>query len=115
MSAYKITDTLTKEINKDKYNFIVVNIVNGDMVGHTGIIKACNKAIKTVDQCLKKIVQAGLKNEYNMLIFADQGNIEDQTRLWRTSHTINPVPCILVSNDPKLRKRKLKKGKGQIF
>jgi len=112
MSAYKIADALVKEINSKKHDFIVVNLVNGDMVGHTGIIKACHKAVKVVDECLGRIVDAGLENNYTSLVFADHGNIEDQTPKWRTSHTINPVPFIVVSNDPKLKKCKLRKGAG---
>ena len=112
MSAYEVTEKLTKEIDKDKYQFIVVNIVNGDLVGHTGVKKACLKAVKTVDNCTKKIVDKGLEKGYTLFVFADHGNIEDQAKAWRTSHTINPVPVILVSNDKKLKKARLKKGKG---
>jgi len=107
MSAYEVTDRLVKEIKKDKYGLIVVNIVNGDLVGHTGVAKACLKAVKAVDDCVGKIVDAGLDKDYSMLIFADHGNIEDQTSKWNTSHTIDKVPLVLVSNDSGF---KLKKG-----
>jgi len=112
MSAYEVTNKLVSEIDKDKYHFIVVNIVNGDLVGHTGIIKSCLKAVKIVDECVKKIVDKGLEKNYTLFIFADHGNIEDQRPKWRTSHTINPVPFILVSNDEKLKGCKLKSEKG---
>lgn len=110
MRVYKITKTLIKKIQKKKYDFIVTNLVNGDMVGHTGIIPAIHKAVKAVDDCVGKIVKAGLQNDYTLIVFADHGNAEDQTPKWRTSHTINPVHCILISNDEKLKD--LKKNKG---
>lgn len=112
MSAYKITGKLIKQITAEKYSFIVVNLVNGDMVGHTGIIPAIKKGITAVDGCVGRIVESCLEHGYTALIFADHGNAEDQTKKWRTSHTINPVPLILVSNDEKLKKCKLKKNKG---
>jgi 2,3-bisphosphoglycerate-independent phosphoglycerate mutase len=73
---------------------------------------AIHKAVETVDECTGKIVNAGLAKDYTLMIFADHGNAEDKTAKWATSHTINPVPLILVSNDKKLRKSKLAKGKG---
>jgi 2,3-bisphosphoglycerate-independent phosphoglycerate mutase len=112
MSAYEVTNRLVKEIRKGKYDFIVVNLVNCDMVGHTAVVSAIRKAVKAVDDCVGKIVDAGLKKDYSMLIFADHGNAEDQTAKWVTSHTTNPVPFILVSNDERLKKAKLKKNKG---
>jgi len=112
MSAYEVCSKLIQEILKDKYDFIVVNIVNGDLVGHTGVVDACHKAVVTVDDCVEKLVEAGLSKDYATLIFADHGNIEDQRPEWRTSHTINPVPIILVSDDSELKKCELKKGKG---
>jgi 2,3-bisphosphoglycerate-independent phosphoglycerate mutase len=112
MSVYQVTQKLVEEINTKKYDVIVTNLVNGDMVGHTGIVDAILKAVRAVDDCVGKIVDAGLKNDYSLLIFADHGNAEDQTPEWRTSHTLNPVPFILVSEDAKLKKVKLKEGKG---
>jgi 2,3-bisphosphoglycerate-independent phosphoglycerate mutase len=112
MSVYEVTEKLVEEINTDKYDLIVTNLVNGDMVGHTGIIDAIHKAVIAVDECLGKIVKAGLEHNYTLLIFADHGNVEDQTPEWLTSHTTNPVPLIIVSNNEKLRHCKLKKDKG---
>ena len=112
MSVYEITDRLIDEIEKEKYDFIVTNIVNGDMVGHTGVVEACKKAVKIVDECIKKIVDKALKKNYTLLIFADHDNIEDQSPKWRTSHTTNPVQFILVSNKKNLKKCKLKNGRG---
>ena len=106
MSAEEITDKLIEKIKKEKYDFAVINLVNGDLVGHTGKIKACKKAVETVDKQTKKIVEAGLAHNYTMLIFADHGNIEDQRKAWSTSHTINKVPLIVISQN----KLKLKKG-----
>ena len=99
MSAEEITDKLIEQINQEKYDFAVINLVNGDLVGHTGIIEACKTAVGVVDEQTKRIVDAGLKHNYTMLIFADHGNIEDQRKEWRTSHTINKVPLILISNN----------------
>jgi 2,3-bisphosphoglycerate-independent phosphoglycerate mutase len=112
MSVYEVSSKLDNEINKKKYDFIVTNLVNCDMVGHTGKKEAIIKAVEAVDDCVGRIVDAGLSNGYYILIFADHGNAEDKSAAWQTSHTINPVPLILVSNDPKLKKCKLKKGKG---
>lgn len=112
MSVYEIKDNLVKEIAKDKYDLIVTNLVNGDMVGHTGKITAIKKAVASIDDCLGQIVVKALEKNYTVLVFADHGNAEDQTPKWRTSHTTNPVPLILVSNDEKLQKIKLPKDKG---
>ena len=106
MSAYKITERLNKELSKAKYVVVVVNIVNGDMVGHTGVVQACMKAASVVDGCVGKIADKVLEKGGTALVFADHGNLEDQRHRWRTSHTINPVPFILVSEKKhKLRKR----------
>jgi len=110
MSVFEISKKLTEEINKNKYEFIVTNLVNGDLVGHTGITNACHKAVTSVDKALHEIVEAGLKNDYTILVFADHGNIEDQTAEWRTSHTINPVPLILISNELKNAELKSRLG-----
>lgn len=106
MSAFKITDNILKEIDKDKYDVIITNLVNGDMVGHTAVWKACIKAANTVDQCVEKICKKVLEKDGIALIFADHGNMEDLTTGWMTSHTTNPVPFIAVSNKKvKLRKK----------
>lgn len=110
MSVFEIAKTLTREIQKEKHNVIITNLVNGDMVGHTAKIPAIKKACEAVDTALKQIVQTGLKHNYDILIIADHGNAEDQRPGWETSHTTNPVPAILVSN--KYKKSKLKKDKG---
>lgn len=112
MSVYKIANILSKEIKKEKYNLIITNLVNGDMVGHTAKVPAIKKACEAVDNALKQIVKEGLKHNYKILICADHGNAEDQRPGWKTSHTINPVPVIIVSNEKELINSKLKKNKG---
>ncbi|MGM5484328.1 MAG: 2,3-bisphosphoglycerate-independent phosphoglycerate mutase [Nanobdellota archaeon] len=98
MKASEIADKLVPEIKKDKHDLIVTNLVNGDMVGHTGDPEAIRKGIEAVDSALGRIVEAGKEKGYTMLIFADHGNAEDQTPEWRTSHTKNKVPLIVVSD-----------------
>ncbi len=110
MSAPLIADELEKIIPAKDYDFITVNLVNCDMVGHTGKMSAIIKGVKAVDDATKKITIAGLNKGYAVLIFADHGNAEDQRPEWITSHTINPVPIILASE--KYKNVKLKEGKG---
>ncbi len=112
MSIYETTEKLVENINSGIYDFIVTNLVNGDMVGHTGIPEAISKAISSVDECLGRIINSGLQNGYVILVFADHGNAEDQTPKWKTSHTINQVPFILVSNNPELKNTELKENCG---
>ena len=112
MGVYEITDKLIDKIKTNEYGFIVTNLVNGDMVGHTGIKKAIHKAVKAVDECVGKIVETGIENDYTLLIFADHGNAEDQTAKWRTSHTVNKVPFVLVSGDSSLKNVILKAHMG---
>jgi len=110
MSIRKITSKLLGEINKNKYGFIVVNLVNCDMVGHTGSKKAIIKAVEAVDWSVGKITKQALLKDYFVVISGDHGNAEDQTKERKTSHTLNPVPFILASSKTgiKLRKGELK-------
>ena len=108
MSAIELTEEVIKQIDKGKYRVIVMNIVNGDMVGHTGIPEACKKAVEVVDKCVDKIVQKVLEKKGELLIFADHGNVEDQTEKWKTSHTTNKVNLIFVSENS--QKYVLRKG-----
>jgi len=112
MSAYELTDKIVEEINNNKYDFIVTNLVNCDMVGHTGVMEAIYAAVKAVDTCTGRIVDAGLLNDYTILILADHGNAEDKTPKNNTSHTKNPVPFIIVSKEAELNKIKLRKNSG---
>ncbi len=101
MSALKITAELLKLIDKDIYDFILINYANPDMVGHTGNLKAAILAIEAVDECLGRVVEKVLKKEGVLLITADHGNAEFmfdmQTGMINKEHTTNPVPFIIVS------------------
>lgn len=108
MSVYEITEQLVKAIESELYDVIITNLVNWDMVGHTGNAPAIKKAIESIDECIGKIVETWLEHEYTMIITADHGNAEDQTAEWKTSHTMNKVPCIIVSDDKDIQ---LKEGK----
>ncbi len=112
MSVYEISKILTEEIKKKKYQFILVNFVNADMVGHTGIKNKIIKAVEAVDYSVGKVVKEAFLNDYTVLISADHGNAEDQRKKWKTSHTINPVFFILLSKEKNLKNKLLKKEKG---
>jgi len=111
MSANEITDEVIRYLRK--MDFICVNFANADMVGHTGDLEAAKKAISTVDKCVSRIVQSVVKRGGNILITADHGNADEMINLHTkevmTEHTINPVPCILISENNK-KIKKLKKG-----
>jgi 2,3-bisphosphoglycerate-independent phosphoglycerate mutase len=103
MSAYQVADHLVEAIKSGKYDVIIVNFANPDMVGHTGIEGAAIKAIETVDECVGKAVDALLSVDGQMFICADHGNAEQlidyTTHDPFTAHTTNPVPFILVNYD----------------
>jgi len=102
MSAPEVKDALVKELNKQKYNLIVLNFANGDMVGHTGVYSAIIKAVESVDQCLKEVIETAKSNHYKALIIADHGNADhaiNEDGSPNTAHSMNPVPCILVDNN----------------
>ena len=107
MSAFEVKDKLVAAINENKYEFIVVNFANGDMVGHTGVYDAIAKAVVTIDSCVKDVIEATLAKDYETIIIADHGNADyainpDGTP--NTAHSLNPVPFIYVSNDNKKAK-----------
>lgn len=112
MSAPEISNRLKKEIIKNNYDFIVVNLVNCDMVGHTANLNALKKAVESVDKAVGEIVFTGLKSNYTSIILADHGNAEDKGKEFPTSHTLNPVPVTIVSNCKDIKKVKIKKNKG---
>jgi 2,3-bisphosphoglycerate-independent phosphoglycerate mutase len=102
MSAYEVKDKLVEAIHTNKYDFIVVNYANGDMVGHTGIYEAIEKAVVAVDACVKDTIEAAKANGYEAIIIADHGNAdnainEDGTP--NTAHSLNPVPFIYVTEN----------------
>lgn len=103
MSAYEITKKVIEVVNKDQYDFILINFANADMVGHTGSLKAAIKAVEAVDDCVDKIVKVVLAREGSVLITADHGNAEQminmQTGQIDKEHTTNPVPFILVGKE----------------
>ncbi|MDF2543593.1 MAG: hypothetical protein K0S47_3311 [Herbinix sp.] len=103
MSAYQVAEKLVEAIKSLKYDVIVVNFANPDMVGHTGIEQAAIKAIEAVDECVEKAIDALLSVDGQMFICADHGNAEQlvdyETREPFTAHTTNPVPFILVNYD----------------
>lgn len=110
MSAYEITDKLLEEIEKDIYDFIVLNFANGDMVGHTGDFDATVKALETVDICLGKILRTINDKIWTMVVTADHGNSDvmlDEKGQIITSHSINKVPFIINNKDYKLSNGKL--------
>ncbi len=102
MSAYEVKDKLVAAIDTEKYNFIVVNYANGDMVGHTGIYSAIQKAVETLDVCLHDTVEAAKAHGYEVIIIADHGNAdhaENADGTPNTAHSLNPVPFIYVTED----------------
>ena len=104
MSAYLVKDKLVAAIKEEKYDFIVVNYANGDMVGHTGVYPAIQKAVETIDACVKDTVEAAKAADYEVIIIADHGNADhainaDGTP--NTAHSLNPVPFVYVTTDKK--------------
>jgi 2,3-bisphosphoglycerate-independent phosphoglycerate mutase len=102
MSAYELTDRLVDAIKGNTFDLIVCNYANGDMVGHTGDFNAAVKAVQTLDECLRRVVDATLEVNGECLITADHGNVEQmldpESGQAHTAHTLNPVPLIFVSD-----------------
>lgn len=106
MSAYEVTERVVKSINSEKYGFILLNLNNCDMVGHTGNMDAAVRAVEVVDECVGLIVDACKEHHYVCVITADHGNAEellDSKGAPTTEHTNNPVPFIVIGHDCKLR------------
>ena len=102
MSAFEVKDKLVAAIRENKYDFIVVNFANGDMVGHTGIYEAIEKAVKAVDQCVGEVVETALANDYETIIIADHGNADNAINpdgTPNTAHSLNPVPFIYITEN----------------
>lgn len=102
MRAYDITNHILMEIKSGNYDFILVNYPNPDMVGHTANMPAVIKAVETIDECVGRVCEEAIKHGYDVIVTADHGNaeelIDDKTGEPKTSHTLNPVPYILVTN-----------------
>ena len=112
MSAYEVTDKVVEAINSKKYDCIILNYANPDMVGHTGVLEAAIKAIETIDECVGRVIEAVNNQDGVLLITADHGNAEQmidyKTGEPHTAHTTNPVPLILVGmENAKLREGRL--------
>jgi len=111
MSAVEVTDNVVEAINSEKFDTIILNYANPDMVGHTGNLDAAIKALETIDKCVERVVTAIQEKEGVVLITADHGNSEQMidytTGEPHTAHTTNVVPLILVGKEAKLKEGKL--------
>ncbi len=100
MSAFQVRDAIIRELEKQKHDFICLNFANGDMVGHTGVYQAIQKAVRTVDQCAGDVARAAVANGYEVIIIADHGNADyavNPDGSPNTAHSLNPVPLYLIS------------------
>ena len=104
MSAFKIKNAVVDAVKNNKFDVIIMNFANCDMVGHTADFKAAVRACEAVDNCLGQVVNAVLDKQGVVLIIADHGNCEDMTKNWCSSHTLNPVPFILVGKRFRLKR-----------
>ena len=108
MSVYEVTDNFLKEV--DKFDVTIMNLANGDMVGHTGVYEAAVKAVEHMDKCLRKIYSKIMELNGTLIIIADHGNCDvmwDKNHKPVTSHTTNPVPCIITKKGIRLNNGKL--------
>lgn len=104
MSAIEVKNALLPELKKQEADFVCLNFANCDMVGHTGIYEAITKAVETVDACLGEVVDTARANGYDVMIIADHGNADyavNDDGTMNTAHSLNPVPCVLVTDDYK--------------
>ena len=102
MSAFEVKDKLVEALKTDRYDWIVANFANSDMVGHTGVYTAIESAVKVVDQCVNEVVETAKEMGYETVIIADHGNADhalnaDGTP--NTAHSVNPVPFIYVTEN----------------
>jgi len=99
MSAYEVRDKVLEAIESNQYGFIVVNLANGDMVGHTGVRTAVIKAVEVVDEIVGQLVKSAVDNDFSVILTADHGNadmlVDPVTGSPHTQHTIFPVACMV--------------------
>ena len=111
MSCFEVTEKVLEAINSKKYDAIILNYANPDMVGHTGNIEACIKALEALDGCVARVIEAIERNGDYLIVTADHGNCEQmidyETGEPHTAHTTNPVPLALVGRDAKLKEGRL--------
>ncbi|RLF54603.1 MAG: 2,3-bisphosphoglycerate-independent phosphoglycerate mutase, partial [Thermoplasmata archaeon] len=105
MSAYEITEEVIRRIESGKYDVIVLNYANADMVGHTGVWEAAVKAVEAVDECVGSVVEKVLEYGGIAIVTSDHGNAEEMTENGgiKTAHTENPVPFIVMGKEVSLR------------
>ncbi len=103
MSAPEVADALVAELGKQTYDLVVLNFANGDMVGHTGVYAAIEKAVATIDVCAGRVIEAAVANGYEAIIIADHGNADHAVNADgtpNTAHSLNPVPFVYVTDRP---------------
>lgn len=113
MSAYGVADRAVKQIKSKKYDFVVINFANCDLVGHSAVKEAIIKCVEVVDECQGKVINAALENGYVAVLTADHGSAEEKLYKDGTpcpAHSANPINFIIISKDEKLQKIKLKNG-----
>ncbi len=101
MSAYEVADKLSDALATQQFDFICLNFANGDMVGHTGIYEAIERAVRAVDECVEKTIEAAKANGYEVVVIADHGNADHALNAdgsANTAHSLNPVPIVVVSD-----------------
>ena len=108
MSVYEVTDNFLKEVGN--FDVTIINLANGDMVGHTGVYEAAKKAVEDMDVCITKMYNKVMELGGILIIIADHGNCDvmwDENHNPVTSHTTNPVPCIITKEGIELNNGKL--------
>ena len=106
MSAFEVKDKLVEVLNTDKYDWVVVNFANADMVGHTGVYTAIGSAVQAIDKCLNDVVETAKTKGYEIIITADHGNADHALNADgppNTTHSVNPVPFIYVTDSKNAR------------
>src|SRR5690606_34148360 len=104
MSAIPLTNKLVEALKSNQYDFICHNYANTDMVGHTGVWEAITQAAEAVDSCLERLLKTALEMQYQVIVIADHGNSDEAKNADgtpNTAHSMNPVPCIVISDKVK--------------